>query len=454
MIRRASAVVVLALGLSALAVPPALAADTAPSAPPSIEVVPTASGPRIAWGAATGAPTSYTVWRQLAGDVGPTQLTSVSALSFVDASLDRGTTATYAVSASNDAGTSSAVSAPAFQRQAADPAVGTTEALVLDVDPGVVDTAPVRTGDVLATAGGASSVRLPRVPGPGTFQAADRPLALRVNGADCTATSGTVDVAEALYDAAGEPVTYAATFAVTCSGQTVHGVVRHHSTASFKAVRASVPSGTWTVQNGSGDRTVTLTSAGTAPVTFGAATLSGADAGSFSVASNGCADQSLANGATCDVVVHSTATGTQTRNVTLSVADDTARGSHGAVLAAVPGAAPGAPAQVFVTDKRIGRITVDWAAPASNGNSPITAYRVYRQVGEDAPVLLHDGMAAMYQDARAPGLTQRYGVAAVNAIGEGPTAWTAYVTSPAAEVVYASGGFPTLPVLKRNVPGY
>jgi fibronectin type 3 domain-containing protein len=95
--------------------------------------------------------------------------------------------------------------------------------------------------------------------------------------------------------------------------------------------------------------------------------------------------------------------------------------------------APGAPAWLRATVGQ-GQVTLSWAAPASNGGSPITGYRIY--VGTTKT--LHGALAVDTKDAGTrvvvPGLsagrTYYFAVAAVNAHGAGPLSLVAPATPP------------------------
>jgi len=73
-----------------------------------------------------------------------------------------------------------------------------------------------------------------------------------------------------------------------------------------------------------------------------------------------------------------------------------------------------------------GQVTVTWAAPASNGGTPVTAYNVYGGYKDATGVHLSflatvDAGTASYVDgAGCDGCTRYYAVAAVNAVGVGP----------------------------------
>src|SRR3989441_5778381 len=78
-------------------------------------------------------------------------------------------------------------------------------------------------------------------------------------------------------------------------------------------------------------------------------------------------------------------------------------------------------------------VTLTWAAPVSDGGSPITGYKVYRATSAGAETLLSTvGVVLSYPD---PGLTSGqayyYEVSAVNAVGEGPKSNEASATPTA-----------------------
>ena len=91
---------------------------------------------------------------------------------------------------------------------------------------------------------------------------------------------------------------------------------------------------------------------------------------------------------------------------------------------------PSAPAFRLVSAGANG-ITLWWNAPASNGGSQLTGFRLYRAEGKNTPVLLADlGLVDSYTDsAVTPGTTYAYQVSAVNAVGEGPLSTVGWATA-------------------------
>lgn len=103
---------------------------------------------------------------------------------------------------------------------------------------------------------------------------------------------------------------------------------------------------------------------------------------------------------------------------------------QGLTMGAIVPAAPGVPLQL-ITAPGNARITVNWSAPADNGGSPLTAYRIYRA---PAP----DGSYDLIGTVTDPGLTDIdltngqsywYKVTAVNSVGEGERAGPASSTA-------------------------
>jgi hypothetical protein len=92
----------------------------------------------------------------------------------------------------------------------------------------------------------------------------------------------------------------------------------------------------------------------------------------------------------------------------------------------------------------VGTIDLSWTAPASDGGSPITGYRIQRRVGVagawSTVVSSTGSTSTSYQDAGlARGTTYYYQVAAINAIGTG-----AYSSvSSAIQVPAGAAGAPT-----------
>jgi len=108
---------------------------------------------------------------------------------------------------------------------------------------------------------------------------------------------------------------------------------------------------------------------------------------------------------------------------------------------------PSAPTGIIVTQSG-GKVTVTWGAPASDGGSPITGYKVLR--GELAGALTVIGTvgpsATSYVDGDAKaGRTYHYTVVAMNAVGDGTAPAETLVATP--KDGGGGGGFPWALVL-------
>ncbi|MEX1072384.1 MAG: fibronectin type III domain-containing protein [Chloroflexota bacterium] len=88
---------------------------------------------------------------------------------------------------------------------------------------------------------------------------------------------------------------------------------------------------------------------------------------------------------------------------------------------------PGAPTLDTATAVSPTEVDLSWTAPADDGGSPITGYRIYR----DGSAIDTIGNATFYTDATAStGITYAYSVAAINAVGPGPLSNAIQVTMP------------------------
>jgi fibronectin type 3 domain-containing protein len=84
--------------------------------------------------------------------------------------------------------------------------------------------------------------------------------------------------------------------------------------------------------------------------------------------------------------------------------------------------APGAPTNLVAAPLQPRGVRLTWTAPASNGGSPITGYRIYRSTSAGTEIHYQlIGVATSFNDTgTAKGTRYYYRVAAVNAINTGP----------------------------------
>jgi fibronectin type 3 domain-containing protein len=89
---------------------------------------------------------------------------------------------------------------------------------------------------------------------------------------------------------------------------------------------------------------------------------------------------------------------------------------------ATAGAVPGAPTNLVAAPASGKGVSLSWSAPASNGGSAITNYRIYRGPSATGLALRTTvGNVTSYKDTSTTrGTTYWYAVSAVNPVGEGP----------------------------------
>jgi hypothetical protein len=83
------------------------------------------------------------------------------------------------------------------------------------------------------------------------------------------------------------------------------------------------------------------------------------------------------------------------------------------------------------------QVVLNWSAPASNGGSPVSSYKVYRSTSANFELLLPTPTitGTTYTDTPASnGTTYFYKVSAVNGVGEGPLSGEAFATPTAPPV--------------------
>jgi hypothetical protein len=102
------------------------------------------------------------------------------------------------------------------------------------------------------------------------------------------------------------------------------------------------------------------------------------------------------------------------------------------------GFAPAAPGTVgnLAAAAESAKVTLSWSAPALIGGSNIKGYRVFRSDRGTAPIASLGASASAFTDiGLANGTTYTYKVAAVNALGQGPTSLVSATPAPVAKLV-------------------
>ena len=128
---------------------------------------------------------------------------------------------------------------------------------------------------------------------------------------------------------------------------------------------------------------------------------------------------------------------------TVAAVNASGPGTLSTPVTATPAAVPGAPAAPTVTAGD-GEVQIAWSAPASNGGSALTGYRLYRD-GTPVDVALGATTTAHLDEAVVNGQTYGYEVAAVNAVGEGPRSPSASATPEAAFTCCPPNGLADVP---------
>lgn len=152
------------------------------------------------------------------------------------------------------------------------------------------------------------------------------------DGQGCEGT-GTLNVLEAAYDdATGKFTAFAATYSATCGGpgKIATGEIRFQSSLDYRATDSwddyRVRFGSQPVGLVGTPRKVTVEANGTLPTTFGPASLSGNNTGSFEITSNTCSGNVLSYGQKCELTITATATAIGEQSAVLTLVEDSVGG--------------------------------------------------------------------------------------------------------------------------------
>ncbi|MEU4762476.1 hypothetical protein AB0H12_04430 [Actinosynnema sp. NPDC023794] len=146
------------------------------------------------------------------------------------------------------------------------------------------------------------------------------------------ATSGTINVHEAVYDESnGQFTAFAADYSMNCNGtsQTARGEIRFQSSVGYRATdswdyRLQFGRQPWGEPGTSMQVPVEVN--GTLPTTFGAASLTGPNPTAFQITANTCSGNTLSYGQRCALTVTPTATAVGAQTASLTLLEDSAGG--------------------------------------------------------------------------------------------------------------------------------
>jgi hypothetical protein len=189
------------------------------------------------------------------------------------------------------------------------------------------------------------------------------------------------------------------------------------------------------------ERTVTLSNDGDATLHVHEVTLTAA--GGFALVEGACQDP-LEPGASCHITVVFTPPDRGVFDGTLAVTSD--GGGLQVPLGGTGAEPPGVPADVQASAGNA-QATVSWSAPADDGGTPITDYRVTANSASQEPQTrsVGDAQTSFVFTGLTNGTEYTFTIAAVNAVGVGPASEASGPVTPTAPPPPADGGGGTPP---------
>ena len=161
-------------------------------------------------------------------------------------------------------------------------------------------------------------------------------FAASVDGRSCnTSSTGRFIVDQIAFGGAGELVNFSARFEFHCNGgdPALFGAVSYNATAAYRERLVSPNSsafGSVVIGTTSGAQTVTLTNDGPSALNVSSKTITGTNAGQFSVSSDTCTGAAVASGGSCAFGIEFSPTGSPgPRSATLTFFDDLAPNGGG-----------------------------------------------------------------------------------------------------------------------------
>ena len=394
----------LVLSLPFSAVVPAAAApqsstqvrvDIAPAAPTAVQTFPVLGGLGVAWTAPLdgGVPQGYVVQslRTNGAWADASKQLSADTTTWVDSRVKAGATATYRVIAVNADGESQPSATATGTRPATDPAVGTSDVLTVDADPGGSPTwladevsagvTDVSSGTSRTLSAGYVRITLPRyLSGAASVAlgANGSTFVLRQNDAEC-ALDGTLNVQEVAYTADLQVATMSATYAGSCAGaSSIYGEIRVKSTQPYAAIAVDTPRvdfGKVFAGTQRPGRHATLTNVGTTDLILSVQPLKGGFG--WLLGNAGCGGI-VRPGVSCVVDMSLTATTAGEYAQDVEILDGTSRGVRHVQFSASVYDRPGTPGKVTV-DATYSGVDLSWT-PGSWGNATPVGFVVRRTV--------------------------------------------------------------------------
>ncbi|QWZ09726.1 hypothetical protein KRR39_08305 [Nocardioides panacis] len=276
------------------------------------------------------------------------------------------------------------------------------------------------------------------LPGPGTYRFSGKDAGGDAYFSDFGGPCGgfvdrVLAVRSVLYDDTAHPVVLDASWTGRCKyGQVVRMEVRLGADTAV-TLPTTTPASVGPLRTYAAaplTRTVTINNPGPETLTLAAASTQGPAATDWTVVTNGCANTTLAPGATCPVTTRFTPTTAGTRTAALEVVARDDGGSLAPVTVLLDGFGTVAPGPLSgTTVPGVEAMLPYWNRPADDGGETITSYDIERMPrgGAWAPV----GSVPADEDYWRPSYVDRttvagtyytYRVRATNAAGTGP--WT------------------------------
>ncbi|WP_166680097.1 TolB family protein [Kribbella pratensis] len=307
----------------------------------------------------------------------------------MDARVKAGGSGTYRVIAVNADGASQPSAPATGTRPATDPAVGTTDVLTVDADPGGASTwladevsaqdTEASTETTRTLSAGTVGITLPRfLSGAGSVAlgANGSNFVLRQKDAQC-ALEGTLNVTELAYTADLRVATMSATYSGSCAGAaSVYGEIRVKSTRPFAAIAVDTPRvdfGKVFAGTQRPGRHATLTNVGTTDLVLSVQPLKG---GSAWLLRSGCGIVRPGNSCLVDMSLTATYAAEYAQDV--EILDGTSRGTRHVHFSASVYDRPDMPGKITV-DATYSGVDLSWT-PGSWGNATPVGFVVRRTV--------------------------------------------------------------------------